>query len=74
MNSATFLHLFALSLYYQYVCYSSLVRYNNKTYRIDDIDWESTPQSTFKLFSGQEITFMDYYKKVSLQTQVCKVS
>ena len=52
----------------------SLVRYNNKTYRIDDIDWQSNPQGTFKLHSGEEITYMDYYKKVSLQVQFAKLA
>ena len=44
---------------------SFLVRYNNKTYRIDDIDWECNPQATFKLHSGEDITFIEYYKRVS---------
>lgn len=39
-----------------------LTRYNNKTYRIDDIDFDSTPMSTFKTKDG-EITYVDYYKQ-----------
>ena len=38
-------------------------RYNNKTYRIDDIDWEKNPRSTFTTPNG-EISFVEYYKKV----------
>ncbi|XP_076451619.1 piwi-like protein 1 [Babylonia areolata] len=38
-----------------------LTRYNNKTYRIDDIDWGKTPRSSFMTSNGQEITFADYY-------------
>ncbi|CAI5797278.1 Uncharacterized protein PODLI_1B036701 [Podarcis lilfordi] len=39
-----------------------LTRYNNKTYRVDDIDWDSNPQASFKKGDGTEISFMDYYK------------
>ena len=40
-----------------------LTRYNNKCYRIDDIDWNLKPSSTFVDHSGQEKSFVDYYKK-----------
>ena len=40
-----------------------LTRYNNKSYRVDDIDWEMSPNSTFVDHSGQEKSFVDYYKK-----------
>ena len=36
-------------------------RYNNKTYRIDDIDWDKNPQSTFSTRSG-EVSFIQYYE------------
>ena len=39
-------------------------RYNNKTYRIDDIAWDKNPQSTFLDHKGNAICFMDYYKSV----------
>ncbi|XP_073413168.1 piwi-like protein 1 isoform X2 [Dendrobates tinctorius] len=39
-----------------------LTKYNNRTYRIDDIDWDFTPESTFKKSDGCEISFIDYYK------------
>lgn len=42
-----------------------LVRYNNKTYRVDDIKWDGKPSDTFKLYDGSEITFAEYYQKVS---------
>jgi len=40
-----------------------LTRYNNKCYRVDDIDWEMTPSSTFTDHNGVEKSFIDYYKK-----------
>ena len=54
------------------------VRYNNKTYRIDDIDWDKNPLSTFTTRSG-EISFMQYYenaynKKISDKEQPLLVS
>ena len=44
--------------------------YNKQFYRIDDISLEMSPLSTFKLSSGEEITFKDYYEskyKVTIQ-------
>ncbi|XP_063112284.1 piwi-like protein 4 isoform X2 [Cavia porcellus] len=40
-----------------------LTRYNNKTYRIDDIDWSVKPTHTFWRRDGSEITYVDYYKQ-----------
>ncbi|GAB5577291.1 piwi-like protein 4 isoform X1 [Prionailurus iriomotensis] len=40
-----------------------LTRYNNKTYRIDDIDWSVKPTHTFQKQDGAEITYVDYYKQ-----------
>uniref|UniRef100_A0A8B9BPT5 Piwi-like protein 2 n=1 Tax=Anser brachyrhynchus TaxID=132585 RepID=A0A8B9BPT5_9AVES len=40
-----------------------ITRYNNRTYRVDDIDWDKTPRDSFTLASGEEITFVDYYSK-----------
>ncbi|XP_050410256.1 piwi-like protein 1 isoform X1 [Patella vulgata] len=40
-----------------------LTRYNNKTYRVDDIDWDMRPTDKFKLQNGDEISYIDYYKK-----------
>lgn len=39
-----------------------LTRYNNNNYRIDAIDWEMTPMSTFTTSKGNQISFVDYYK------------
>lgn len=39
-----------------------ITRYNNRTYRIDDIDWNKTPRDSFTLASGEDITFVDYYR------------
>ncbi|XP_040591198.1 piwi-like protein 4 isoform X2 [Mesocricetus auratus] len=40
-----------------------LTRYNNKTYRIDDIDWSVKPTHAFQKRDGSEVTYMDYYKQ-----------
>uniref|UniRef100_A0A8C0UE73 Piwi-like protein 2 n=1 Tax=Cyanistes caeruleus TaxID=156563 RepID=A0A8C0UE73_CYACU len=40
-----------------------MTRYNNRTYRVDDIDWDKTPKDTFTLASGQEISFVEYYSQ-----------
>ncbi|XP_018396706.1 PREDICTED: piwi-like protein 1 [Cyphomyrmex costatus] len=40
---------------------SVLTRYNNKTYRIDDIDWNKSPNYTFSK-NGQQISLFEYYK------------
>nr|XP_053635446.1 piwi-like protein 2 [Cherax quadricarinatus] len=38
-----------------------LTRYNNKSYRIDDIIFNQNPRSTFTNYKGEEISYMDYY-------------
>lgn len=40
---------------------SVLTRYNNKTYRIDDIAWDKTPKYVFSK-GDQQISLIDYYK------------
>ncbi|XP_069852639.1 piwi-like protein 4 [Dipodomys merriami] len=40
-----------------------LTRYNNRTYRIDDISWSVKPVHTFKRRDGSEISYIDYYKQ-----------
>jgi len=50
------------TLYRLRLCVCS--RYNNKTYRIDDIDFQANPMTKFKLKNGEETSFVDYYKKV----------
>jgi len=43
-------------------CLVTCVRYNNRTYRIAGIKWDMTPESTFTLKSGEQITFNEYFK------------
>lgn len=38
-----------------------MTRYNNKTYKIDDIDWNSNPANSFETKRGK-VTFVEYYK------------
>ncbi|XP_072258800.1 piwi-like protein 4 [Pyxicephalus adspersus] len=40
-----------------------LTRYNNKTYRVDDIDWNTKPTDSFRRKDGSEITYVDYYQQ-----------
>jgi len=40
-----------------------MTRYNNKTYRIDDIDWNKKPSDKFTGHDGTEKSFMQYYKE-----------
>lgn len=39
-----------------------LTRYNNKTYKIDDIMWDSNPKATFETHDGRSISYIQYYK------------
>lgn len=45
-----------------------LTGYNNKTYRVDDVDWTSNPEMTFDTKDGK-VSFVDYYLK-SYQIQI----
>lgn len=38
-----------------------LTDYNNNTYRICDVDFDTNPSSTFRLRNGDEIMYKDYY-------------
>jgi chemotaxis protein histidine kinase CheA len=40
-----------------------LTRYNNRTYRIDDIAWDKTPKSKFQKKDNTEVSYMEYYAK-----------
>ncbi|RLU18053.1 hypothetical protein DMN91_010295 [Ooceraea biroi] len=40
-----------------------LTRYNNNTYRVEDVDFDTTPSSTFKLKTGEDVSYQAYYKK-----------
>lgn len=38
-------------------------KYNNKTYRVDDVAFEQTPATTWKDREGNDQSYADYYKK-----------
>uniref|UniRef100_A0A3Q3AD10 Piwi-like protein 2 n=1 Tax=Kryptolebias marmoratus TaxID=37003 RepID=A0A3Q3AD10_KRYMA len=40
-----------------------ITRYNNRTYRIDAIEWNKSPKDTFTLMDGTKTTFLEYYSK-----------
>ncbi|XP_068559469.1 piwi-like protein 2 [Cebidichthys violaceus] len=40
-----------------------ITRYNNRTYRIDAIEWNKSPKDTFTLMDGTTTTFVEYYSK-----------
>lgn len=40
-----------------------LTDYNNRTYRIDDVDWQSSPRTTFSKKDGSKISYADYYQQ-----------
>lgn len=48
-----------------------LTAYNNNTYRIDDIDFEKSPSSTFETKNGP-ISFIEYYKSVSFDWHIIR--
>lgn len=52
---------FKEALHSQVVGMTVLTDYTNKTYRIDEIDFDQTPSSTFDTKEGK-ISFIDYYK------------
>uniref|UniRef100_A0A182PI90 Piwi n=1 Tax=Anopheles epiroticus TaxID=199890 RepID=A0A182PI90_9DIPT len=37
--------------------------YNQKSYKIVDVDYNTTPMSTFATREGENVSFVDYYKK-----------
>ena len=37
-------------------------RYNNETYRIDDIDWDRNPTYTFER-KGEQVSLIQYYEE-----------
>ena len=42
-----------------------LTRYNNKCYRVDDIDWEMTPSSTFTDYNEVEKSFFTFARSIT---------
>lgn len=45
-----------------------LTRYNNMPYRIDDVDFNSNPRSTFPRYDGTTISYLDYFRQQWDQT------
>jgi len=41
---------------------SVLTSYNNKTYKIDEVNFDSSPKDTFINEKGEEISYVQYYK------------
>lgn len=39
-----------------------LTDYNNHTYRIEDVDFDTSPSSTFPMKNGQHVSYQDYYR------------
>ncbi len=39
-----------------------MTTYNRKTYKIDDMEWNMTPLSTFDM-RGRKITYVDYFRE-----------
>ncbi|XP_020042473.2 piwi-like protein 3 [Castor canadensis] len=38
-----------------------LTKYNNRTYRVDGINWDQNPRDTFTRSDGTRVTFVEYY-------------
>lgn len=38
-----------------------LTHYNSRTYRIEDVDFDASPSSTFTKKNGEVISYRDYY-------------
>lgn len=45
-----------------------LTKYNNKTYRIDDVDFGQSPSNTFTKKDGSKITYIEYFKQTQQYT------
>lgn len=43
-----------------------ITRYNNKTYRVDDVDFSMTPLSTFK-YHDSDVSFFHFNNKLLFQ-------
>lgn len=48
--------------YIKSVAFLKLNRYNNKTYRIDDVAFDQNPRCTFPFHNGEQMSYVDYYK------------
>lgn len=51
-----------LLTYIKSVAFLKLNRYNNKTYRIDDVAFDQNPRCTFPFHNGEQMSYVDYYK------------
>jgi aubergine-like protein len=40
-----------------------MTSYNNRTYKVDDIDFHKTPESTFERRGRGQVSFLNYYKE-----------
>lgn len=38
-----------------------LTDYNNHTYRIEDVDFDASPSSTFPIKNSERVSYQDYY-------------
>lgn len=47
----------------EFVGQTVMTEYNHTPYRVDDINFDVKPESTFKKSDGQDISFIDYYEK-----------
>lgn len=52
-----------LLIYFKLIGTVVLTDYNNKTYRVDDVDFKASPTAKFPTKDG-EISYIEYYKKV----------
>ena len=41
----------------------ALCSYNNRTYRVEDIDWQQSPSSQFAKEDGSRVSYVDYYQQ-----------
>ncbi|XP_066589272.1 piwi-like protein Ago3 [Prorops nasuta] len=55
-------HMYKDAIVNQITGTSVITRYNNRTYRIDDIAWDKNPMTTFER-KKEIITLVDYYKQ-----------
>lgn len=43
-----------------------MTRYNDRNYRVDDVDFSMNPLSEFDTKEGGKVKYVDYYKNVSI--------
>lgn len=50
-----------------------LTNYNNKTYRVDEVDYTASPKSTFAVKKKGEVnnvSYLSYYENVSILIKI----